>query len=479
MLTVPNGSGEPESPSRMRMALRSGSFRTNDSENPESPSPSPRASPRGGLREQPINRTPHGESMGFDQQTNRLERVIKTLKADRLSRSDGLLSGSIKVHDPKLTVKEEIREWMHVEDPKSGESWFLNKDTRRIEFDRPTCLENAQESADRVTAIHILKNIKPEFRNDAHILLLKRLLKDNTFMMGFGPDTLTECCRIMKYRSVHQSAAVCFAGDEADNFYMLLRGSVGVWIKLPGEDNDPEWRKIDPETGGPGCSKRVVVLGEGKSFGEQGLMYDEKRNASIITLSPCEFAVIEKPGFNKVLKGHFLRMARCRIEFLERSLPVLLGDQQIPYEYIEGFFKEIPVDNGEILISTGDEPEHLDIIAEGTCNVFWHEKKEDGEKSSPDGMKLGELSAGKIIGSTMCLHVPQTYEVVCATRVKVLRILKDDVFSRLSQALVDELAKLESDRVEQFMDRARRAKMHDAFEGLARGLTRRMDKNTS
>ena len=64
----------------------------------------------------------------------------------------------------------------------------------------------------------------------------------------------------------------------------------------------------------------VAKLGTGKSFGEIALLEDTKRNATITCVTDCDFAVIKRNDYQKVLQRLEVRMQTRKLEFF-RGLP--------------------------------------------------------------------------------------------------------------------------------------------------------------
>src|SRR2546428_5899687 len=62
--------------------------------------------------------------------------------------------------------------------------------------------------------------------------------------------------------------------------------------------------------------KEVIlsILGPGEFFGEMGLIDDEPRSASVVTIEPCELLSISKRDFKK-----------CLLENSEMSMAVMRG----------------------------------------------------------------------------------------------------------------------------------------------------------
>lgn len=400
-------------------------------------------------------------------QMDRLLDRVKKVRADRLARQDGLPNGRYRVDDPNLKVLDTVKDWLTVQHVKTGEIWFYNAEDGRVAFERPYHLRNAQDISDRETALHILEGIEPENRTNAQLESLSRLLKDCAVLQQFGSETLREACRMMRHQKNDPKESIMWQGDDADNFYYLIRGSVGVWITTDA----PKFEKKICETGGPVGAIKVVVLGEGKGFGEQGLMYDEKRNASIVTEGACEFAVIEKRYFCDVLKDHFIKAAKKRSEFLQIHLPVILGADRIrSFDAIEGFFKEATVEKGSVLCETGRKNDTLEVIYEGTCKTFWRSKN-DNSGTQSEKFPLCELGKGQFLGiSSVIMDAPEKYDVIATTSVKVLRMQKADVHSRLPQLMRELFAESEQIRVSRYADLAKRAQVCSHVEDLSRDL---------
>lgn len=74
-------------------------------------------------------------------------------------------------------------------------------------------------------------------------------------------------------------------------FYIILKGSVGVFILLPSPEDSKKFEL-----------KEVNVLKAGNSFGELALLNDNaKRTATIIAKEDCILAIMEKHHFKTIL----------------------------------------------------------------------------------------------------------------------------------------------------------------------------------
>lgn len=89
-----------------------------------------------------------------------------------------------------------------------------------------------------------------------------------------------------------------FLDTVGDKFYVILKGSVGIYIRLPNANRkkDENGEAIEPELT---CVKE---LGEGTAFGELALLNNKPRLASIICHSESHFITLDKKSFGHILK---------------------------------------------------------------------------------------------------------------------------------------------------------------------------------
>lgn len=92
-------------------------------------------------------------------------------------------------------------------------------------------------------------------------------------------------------------------GEMAKAFYMIIRGSVGVYVKVPkkkspGTEDEPQ--KFD--------WAEVNVLHAGTNFGELAILNDSTRSATIMCKEKTDFAVLSAEDFKQVT-GNFLCMS--------------------------------------------------------------------------------------------------------------------------------------------------------------------------
>ena len=70
-------------------------------------------------------------------------------------------------------------------------------------------------------------------------------------------------------------------GDEGDKAYMIISGRLAVFVD----------------------KKRVGSMSDGEVFGELALLLNQKRSATIISITPTELIEIDKNGLNNIINS--------------------------------------------------------------------------------------------------------------------------------------------------------------------------------
>ena len=110
------------------------------------------------------------------------------------------------------------------------------------------------------------------------------VLKAVPLFAGFPEDQLRTLTTMVTRRSAARSTTIMAGGDAIDSLYIVLSGRLKVMMS----DSD---------------GKEVIlsILGPGEFFGEMGLIDDEPRSASVVTIEACELLAIAKRDFKNCL----------------------------------------------------------------------------------------------------------------------------------------------------------------------------------
>lgn len=110
-----------------------------------------------------------------------------------------------------------------------------------------------------------------------------------TIFQGLAPARLAALTERMTLRLVDRGEELVTEGDEGDAMFILLRGRVRITKRTL--DNEPY---------------TVAMLGEEDTpfFGEQALLDDERRSATISAEEPSELLVLDRETFERFGDEH-------------------------------------------------------------------------------------------------------------------------------------------------------------------------------
>ena len=114
------------------------------------------------------------------------------------------------------------------------------------------------------------------------------VLKAVPLFASFPDEPLRMLTSVVTRRSAARSTTIMAAGDATDSLYIVLSGRLKVMM------SDADGKEVI-----------LSILGPGEFFGEMGLIDDEPRSATVITIEPCELLAINKRDFKKALAENF------------------------------------------------------------------------------------------------------------------------------------------------------------------------------
>lgn len=299
------------------------------------------------------------------------------------------------------------------------------------------------------TSIARLKTIlnKPTiFRNSEDIKQISIFISNVKFFASLkeNKSIFHECCAYITYEYFNESEYVFHAGDIGDKFYILLQGEAGVLVPIKNDEII--------------TFKEVLVYKDGASFGELALLDKKPRAASILTKSPCHFAVLDKHNYQRILAS---LMKKKRLELVE-----FLQCQELFHSMTKGSliklsycFEEKKLKKDQILYKEGSSIDSLFLIREGeviiskkvTYKVMDHEStnKYKGQlnKKYSQRAEISILGRGEFLGIYDLDIGKYSNTAVCTSQmVTLLKISVNDFRKRIttqeSKVLIDERKKL-------------------------------------
>ena len=110
------------------------------------------------------------------------------------------------------------------------------------------------------------------------------VLKTVPLFASFPEEQLRMLTTMITRKSAPRSTTIMAGGDPTDSLYIVLSGRLKVMM------SDSEGKEVI-----------LTILGPGEFFGEMGLIDDEPRSATVMTIEPCELLSIAKRDFKKCL----------------------------------------------------------------------------------------------------------------------------------------------------------------------------------
>jgi len=104
---------------------------------------------------------------------------------------------------------------------------------------------------------------------------------------GLTREELAALAQTRVVRKYPRNATIINDGDTTNAIYIIDKGKVKVC-----------------KTSESGKEVVIAVLDKGQHFGEMSLIDDKPRSASIVTKEPCEFTIINKSDFDRILMAN-------------------------------------------------------------------------------------------------------------------------------------------------------------------------------
>ena len=111
---------------------------------------------------------------------------------------------------------------------------------------------------------------------------MERLLSTPLFEF-IPPTNIQALFKRFKTRQVTSGEIIIKQGDPGDFFYMIKTGAVSVHVEMNGKVN------------------QVAKLTAGQSFGQDALVSDLPRNATVMATAPCELGMLTEADFEDLL----------------------------------------------------------------------------------------------------------------------------------------------------------------------------------
>jgi len=167
-----------------------------------------------------------------------------------------------------------------------------------------------------------------EFTRDPELSRRMNLVKRAGIFYEVPLENVKDAFRCMKSRVFNPGDVVVREGELGDCYYVI-------------EDGEAEVYRTDPFSGE---TAKVDDIGRGDAFGEESLLQNAYRNATIIMKTPGNLLVLDKADFDLLLKPHIIEeISAMKAQALLKSGQAKLIDCRYEMEYEESRIPDAPL----------------------------------------------------------------------------------------------------------------------------------------
>lgn len=289
-------------------------------------------------------------------------------------------------------------------------------------------------------AIQVLQE-HPNRRKEQQLQLLAAYLADIKFFAELATrvqtDAVKTCCKYLTYEAWRKGEVVFRRGDPGTKFFILLSGCAGIYVKpTAASSSDLADRTTDLQ--------EVKEVHPGESFGELALITNASRAATVQCKSDCQFAVLEKKDYLRIL-GKLEQVKLDEIVDFLLSLPLFHGWGKQATQRISYYFTPIKYIRKQFVYRSHEKPTHVYIIWSGEFEFVQDiAKSMEGIKQPKLGSKqlfhkyqVTILGRGELFGDKEIVEERmRMYSCSCLSSVGTLLVMTKEDF--VHRALVED-----------------------------------------
>mmetsp|Transcript_5339 Transcript_5339/g.9536 ORF Transcript_5339/g.9536 Transcript_5339/m.9536 type:complete len:770 (+) Transcript_5339:30-2339(+) len=165
-------------------------------------------------------------------------------------------------------------------------------------------------------------------------------------------ENLYDVIGAMFPKEVNSGENIITQGEEGDNFYIVKEGSFDVFVRR----NDVE-------------ATKVLQYGPGDMFGELALMYNATRAATVTATSDSKLWALDRDSFQMMLTTAENTQRKLYEGFLD-SVEIFQDLTRYEIAQLSDMLQSDAFDDGEAIITQGEEGRYFYIIEEGEAKAY-------------------------------------------------------------------------------------------------------------
>ncbi|KAL4220376.1 hypothetical protein ACF0H5_020781 [Mactra antiquata] len=285
------------------------------------------------------------------------------------------------------------------------------------------------------------------------------------------PEIVADVIRHCDFERKVRNDVLIKQGENGDKLYIILRGSVSIYVIHDQSDNPQDTLKqVESVCSAPDFDRTqlgqyVWSGGEGKSFGEVALLKEDCiRTATVVADTDTDLVVIDRDLYNRSVRDVLEREYKLKTKFVEENSLFKQWPAK-PKKMLVVALKKESAKYGTYMIRQGSPTEHLIFLLSGemeiTCDQsqfksqyedLWREMetllpgllpRRRGHQESPhERMKRKKaqhklvqmclLGANEVVGSfDVVLRLPTCLDNAMVTRESEVLLLSRENYERL------------------------------------------------
>jgi cAMP-dependent protein kinase regulator len=260
---------------------------------------------------------------------------------------------------------------------------------------------SSKDVSDRLAQLYTERTLATTPLRPLHIPLLSELKEQELQLL----------LKQIQLKTFHKGALICCEGETGDSLFIVSRGEVAVYKQT--RNGKEIW---------------IRNLKEGDFFGEFGFFTDQKRHASVKSLTECEILEIPRKRLDEMIQIHPHVKEVLQNLFKQRVLDLLLAFSplfsslnSIEREEIFKRFRPIQFPEETVLFQGGDPPKSLYMVRSGEVEIFMRNRQ--GRRTV-----LATLGSGNIFGEIgPLLNKPRMAYAKTIQPSELLELSKEDL----------------------------------------------------
>lgn len=250
---------------------------------------------------------------------------------------------------------------------------------------------SAEVYTEEDAASYVKKVVPKDYKTMA---ALSKAIAKNVLFLHLDDNERSDIFDAMFAMHRHAGEVIILQGDEGDNFYVIDRGEVDIYVN----------------------GEYVSTIGEGGSFGELALIYGTPRAATVKAKTDVKLWGIDRDSYRRILMGSTIRKRKMYEEFLSK-VSILESLDKWERLTVADALEPVQFDDGQEIVRQGDPGEDFFIITEGTACVL--QRRSENE----DPVEVGRLGPSDYFGEiALLLDRPRAATVVARGLLKCVKM---------------------------------------------------------